>query len=312
LDTIKVGVYIQVNSAIAQVSQYEGPHRLDDDISLALDVLNGLLSFSSKECKQHYVISASGLAGTDQIVEAIAVYLVGAIAKCIDVNLEIRAALFNEDTLTRDLSADVGRVVGEDNCISDSRRRTERNPWIWEGISHLIIHLSLYDNPSHPPDRVLAKNKPKLNVKDHGLDVVALYGSDQLGVSAGECKAYLQDPAGAITAASNQLQAIDENLRDAEIRDALSEFRPVLSEEQKNMLVGTFWRGERAYFPMICCDASASVVWESNRPVIERLQPPANRKFLVPLPIEDADGFFDAVAEVMRQYASSTAGNSNV
>ena len=302
---MKVGVYVQVNSATAQVSLYQGPHRLDDDIALALDVLNGLLSFSSKGYEQHYVISANGLAGNCQVVEALAVYLVGAISSCIAVNLEIREALFDKDNVNRELSEDVARVVGNDNNISDDKKRTERNPWVWEGIGHLIFHLSLYDNPSHPPDQVLAKTQPKLNVKDHGIDVIALYGSDQLGVSAGECKAYLQDPTRAIEDASSQLEEIDNKLRDAHIRIALSQFREVLSEEQKNLLIGTFWRNERAYFPMVCCDATASVDWTRKRPVLERLEPPVSRKFLVPLPIENASVFFDAVAEAMRLYASS-------
>ena len=160
---MKAGVYVQVISTAVQPAQYQGPHRLDDDISLALCVLNQSLSFSSKRYEQHYVISTNGLEGKHQVVEALAVYLAGAIASCVGVNLEIRAALFDEDIISRELSADVARIVGEDNNILDDRKRTERDPWIWEGISHLIIHLSLYDNPSHPPDHLLAKTQPKLN-----------------------------------------------------------------------------------------------------------------------------------------------------
>ena len=272
---------------------------------MALDVLNEALWFSSIECEHHHVIQANGLKSEHRVIKALGVYLVGTIASCIGLNLEIRAALFNESTVSHDLSRDVVSVVGQDNCISEDRKRTERNPWIWEGISHLIFHLSLYDNPSHPPDQVLAKTQPKLNVKDHGIDVIALYGSDQLGVSAGECKAYLQDPTRAISDASGQLEEIDNELKDADIRNTLSQFREVLSEEQRNLLIGTFWHDERAYFPMVCCDATVSIDWTRNRQVLERLEPPANRKFLVPLPIENASVFFDAVAEAMRLYVSS-------
>ena len=127
---------------------------------------------------------------------------------------------------------------------------------------------------------MLAKNLLKLSVKDHGLDIVALYGTGPLGVTAGECKAYLLHPGRAIAAASDQLQEIDNKLRDAEIRQTLSQFMPVLSESEKDMLATTFWRNERAYFPMICCEASAAVDWSQSRRAIERLEPPCQQDIL--------------------------------
>ena len=283
---------------------YQGPGRIQDDVNLALCNLNGLISVELSEHASHCVIQIGGLNHRNEVIQGVAVYLVGAIASCIDYNLAIRTALFNEKTLMRDLYRDVVDVVGQDNEIEGNRKTYERNPWIWEGICHLLFHLSLQNKDNHPPDYLLAKSSVHLNVKDHGLDVIALYGTKSLGITAGECKAYLERPTDAIRDAANRLQEVDMELRDTEIRSTLSQFRPSLSPEKQNMLVGAFWHKERAYFPMVCCDSIHSVTWTTDRIVLNRLKPPANRKYLVPASIEDAAIFFDEVSEAMRQYAS--------
>ena len=284
--------------------EYQGPARIHADVHQALENLNSLLSVEISEHKHHCVIEIGGLDRRNTVVLGVAVYLVGAIASCIEFNLELRAALFDEETLKRDLYRDVVDVVGQDNDIDAVRKTYERNPWIWEGISHLLFHLSLQNEDNHPPDCLLAKSSIHLDVKDHGLDVIALYGTDTLGVSAGECKAYLQRPAAAITDSANRLREIDDKLRDAEIRAAMSQFRSSLQPEKQILLVGTFWHDERAYFPMVCCDKAHSINWETNRLVLRRLKPPANRKYLTPAAIDDADSFFNEVSEAMRQYVS--------
>jgi len=282
--------------------EYRGPERINDDVRLALQNLHTLVSVEVSEHEHHCVIRIYGLDQRDTIIKGVAVYMVGAIASCIEFNLKIRAALFNEDTLKRDLYRDVVEVVGQDNDMADESKTCERNPWIWEGICHLIFHLSLNNEANHPPGRLLAKSSIHINVKDHGLDVIALYGTGSLGVTTGECKAYLQRPGEAITDAANRLGEVDRKSRDVEIRAALAQFRPSLTPDKQKMLAGTFWHEERAYFPMVCCDSTHSVNWTTNRVVLTRLKPPANRKYLVPASIDNAESFFDAVSEAMRQY----------
>lgn len=289
------------------VSKYRGPEHLDSDVELALRKLHGLLSVEVGEHGQHCVIRVYGLDQRTAVINGVAVYLVGAIASCIEFNLEIRAALFAEERVTRDLYRDVADVVGEDNDIETERKTTERNPWLWEGISHLLLHLSVLNEANHPPDRLLAKSSIHLNVKDHGLDVIALYGTDNIGVTAGECKAYLERPTDAIADAANRLGEVDRQLRDAEIRATLSQLRPSLSVDHRAKLIGAFWHDERAYFPMICCDSTHSVDWTTKRKVLKRLKPPTNRKYLVPVPIDDAESFFDTLSESMRRYASGAS-----
>ena len=291
-----------MNLISQRFTPYRGPEHLGNDVEVALDSISANVSFEVTWHEQHSVIRAYGLTDSRDIYEAIAVYLVGSIASCVRNNLEIRAALFGEGTAAYRLHGDVVSLVGANNDISDDYKRTRRNPWIWECMSHLIFHLSDRGHPSHPPDQIVAKTLPSLDVTQHGFDVLAIYGTDSLGVTTGECKAYLDRPADAIRDASNSLEEIDTGDRDARIRQAVNQLSPFLTQQQQSGLVKAFWHDERAYFPMVCCDESAAVDWEVNRRVIERLAPPPERKFLVPLPIEDAECFFDEIAQAMRDY----------
>lgn len=87
-----------------------------------------------------------------------------------------------------------------------------------------MLHLSVKNGSCHPPDRILVKSSIHLDVKDHGLDVIALYGTDALGVTAGECKAYLYRPGEAIADAANRLREVDQELRDARRAHTLTHY----------------------------------------------------------------------------------------
>ena len=293
-----------MNTSSTNAIRYEGPQCIERDVKLALETLSHTIFFEPTQYPNHNVIKVEGMGGSETTIDAVAVYLVGVIAECINLNLEIRAILFDDHTARRDINLYVTDRIGDDD-VSDLEKRTERDPWIWEGISHLMLHLSRLGKSSHPPEMIIAKTLPNLSVKDHGIDLIALYGTDSLGVSAGECKAYLNRPSEAVRNAAILFSKIDEETRDVEIRRAISLFRSGLSDSQKAKLTDTFWRSERAYFPMVCYDASVDVDWSVNREVIDRLKPPPNRKFLVPLSIQNARSFFDSVADSMRNYAGS-------
>lgn len=282
---------------------YSGPKDLKNDVQLALKALHQLISANIEDCKNHRVICLTGFESNNELIAAIAIYLTGAIAGCIDFHLNVRTALFDEVQIERDLYQDIVHVVGVDNTISKEKKQSERNPWFWEGISHLLLHLSYFDQNLHPPDKILAKSSIHLFVKDHGLDIIALYGDKHLGITAGECKAYLTRPADAITDSANKLHEIDHHLRDAEIRQTISQFQAGLPSEVRDRLTTVFWRDERAYFPMVCCDETSSSNWAYDRSVIKKLKRPPDRKFLVPVAIKDAESFFDLLADAMRKYA---------
>lgn len=268
-----------------------------------MDNLGQLLTAQVTIHKSHSLISITGLDHRKEVFEAIAVYLVAAIAQCIDSNFQVRNALFGETSFNRDIHNDVTTVIGVDNTISSETKTDERNPWLWEGMSHLLINLSLSINDIHPSQPIIMKTSIHLNVKDHGLDLIALYGDGDLGISAGECKAYLESPGRAITDAASRLSEVDSHIRDGEIRSAISQFRPSLNATHKAKLVGPFWDEEKTYLSLVCCDHNYASSFTRNRKTLRELGPPIEKKLLIPASIKDAKIFFDLLSDEMRLYA---------
>ncbi|MFT5327339.1 MAG: hypothetical protein ACI8P0_005228 [Planctomycetaceae bacterium] len=159
----------------------------------------------------------------------------------------------------------------------------------------------------HPSGTVLVKTSVKHDVKDHGLDLIGLYRGSSIGVSAGESKAYLNDPARGIRDASNRLQEVDLNKRDTELRSTVNQLRPSLPAGDQDELAGAFWRNERTYLPFVCCDLTHAEDWKSDRPTLTRLKVAASKKLLVPLSITTARDTFDSICSLMREYPSHTA-----
>jgi len=283
---------------------YQGPACLDADIGIAMDVLDSSLTVTATAHDSHTCLQIEGF-GTDATLTATAVYLVGSIAQCIQSNLAIRKALFDDASREADLDADVRNVIGS-RSADELFKTTRRDPWIWEGISHLIVHLSRRSNDFHPSGQVLVKTHVKYDVHDHGLDLIALYDAGDLGITAGESKAYLDDPSTAITDAANRLSEVDRSLRDAELRATVNQLRPALTSAQTKKLGGAFWRKERTYYPFVCCDEDAAVDWTKSRKALGRLEIPVAKRMLVPFTVPKARRVFDTISSRMRRYARGT------
>lgn len=287
----------------AEISpNYSGPFDMVTDVKTALETLSECLSIEHTECETHSVIVVDGF-DVDEVLEATAVYLVSAISQNIEANLHIREALFDEEKISRELESDVISVVGERD-VDNEFKRMIRDPWMWEGISHMLIHLSRFDPNFHPIGRVLAKTNIKYDVHDHGLDIIAIYESGDLGISAGECKAYFDNPTRAILDAANKLREVDASIRDIEIRCAVNQLRSALDNDVKGKLAGSFWRNERSYLPFVCCDEECARDWNKNRKSLRRLDIPVSHKILFPLPLMEARRKFDQICEMMRIYAA--------
>ncbi len=291
-----------MSDCITTSGLYFGVNRLSDDVETALEELSDSLGLQQTECKTHSVSLLSNF-DLQQCLDATAVYLVSAIAQSIDANLQIRRALFAEQNFNRELLADVVAVVGEED-VDEEFKTMVRNPWMWEGISHMLMHLSRKDEAFHPSGHVLAKTSIKYDVHDHGLDMIAVYQSDALGVSAGECKAYFEDPGRGITDASNKLGEVDSNKRDIEIRAAVNQLRCALPADVNSKLASSFWKEERSYLPFICCDDAHSSDWNRRRQSLSKLAIPVSRKILIPLALADAREAFDNICVIMRTYAA--------
>jgi hypothetical protein len=280
---------------------YKGPDNLAGDMELALNVLASSLTITATECESHTHLETGGFGSPDTLT-ATAVYLVGSVAQCIQADLQIRVALFDDATRNVELLADIEEVVGDDSS-DDQFKTMSRDPWIWEAISHLFVHLAKTTTGFHPSGAVLAKTQVKYDVNDHGLDLIAIYDAGELGITAGESKAYLNDPGRAITDAANRLREVDESLRDSDIRATVNQLRPALNAAHTAKLGGTFWRNERTYYPFVCCDEGDAVDWVRNRKVLRDLSIPVSRKMLVPFSIPNAKAVFDTLSSLMRAYA---------
>ena len=275
---------------------------MPQDTNAAIAFLAERLSVERCAGQSHSVVLVTGC-GAEDALEATAVYLVAAIAQTIDDNLRIRQALFDASDLQRALPVDIVSVIGDEDSDDDFKTR-RRDPWMWEGISHMLIHLSRHNDKFHPSGHVLAKASLKYDVNGHGLDLIAIYRSDTIGISAGECKAYLDNPSRAIADASNRLSEIDENKRDIELRAVINQLRGVLDDDVQEGLAGAFWKNERSYLPFICCDDDRSLNWLGDRTVLQRLNVPTDRKILYPVPLVHGRDTFDRICAFMRSYAA--------
>ena len=274
---------------------------MPEDVGVALSVLANGLRIVHSECATHSVLTVDNLGG-NECLQATAVYLVSAIAQSIEANLCLREALFDEEQYERELLADVIAVIGEEDSTADFKTMV-RDPWMWEGISHMLIHLSREESGYHPAGEVIAKTSIKYDVHDHGLDVIAIYQAKALGISAGECKAYFANPSRAISDASRVLGEVDSNKRDIEIRATVNQLRSALGQSANEQIAGSFWRDERCYLPFVCCDEQHSRDWNRKRKSLRRLAIPVSRKLLIPVALPNAREAFDEICSVMRAYA---------
>lgn len=288
----------------------QGTDHLADDVEASFQCLAVAMTVTASECASHSILEIGGFEG-DEVLQAAAVYLVGSIAQCIHADLKIREALFDERTMQRDLTRDVIDVIGAQDA-DEQFKSMVRDPWLWEGICHLFVHLAQPNTHFHPSGAVLAKTLLKFDVHDHGLDVIGIYAADRLGISAGECKAYLSDPSRGITDASNKLGEIDSSLRDIEVRAAVNQLQSALTAERRAEIAGAFWRTERSYFPFVCCDQEHAAEWNRRRPILESLAAPVSKKILVPLSMTGARAQLDRLCDFMRNYVSPAGDPEDV
>lgn len=279
---------------------YKGVDNLNQDLENALQFLARTLSVEVSNCDTHSYVQLNNFE-SDASLKAAAVYLVASIAQAIDSNLQIRAALFDEATARRDILIDIECVIGKENC-NDDFKSTMRDPWIWEGLSHMLVHLSRYDPSFNSVGTILATSGVKHDVHDHGLDLIGIYDSGELGIIAGECKAYPKNPTAAILDASGKLSEIDLNERDIEIRATVNQLRNSLLTADQERLAGAFWRKERAYIPFVCCDNEAAIDWSRKRKSMRKLNIPTSKKVVWPLPLATVRSRFDQICDYMRKY----------
>lgn len=189
--------------------------KIEEAVRDSIDYLATVLDVELLSAPTHQTVIVSGWDANDSTVQSIARYLVGLRACAIDAALTICARLENTVGDRIEIVNDVISVVGKDSAdLTESQRTYERNPWIAEAIWHLCMMIAAKRLPQiHPPGTVIALNYPHPIAKGHGLDVAAIYDTDDgrlYGLSFVESKAYKIDVNGAISEAVGFFREINE------------------------------------------------------------------------------------------------------
>ena len=281
--------------------------RIERDVTASINSLCRVINLEHINHETHSLLLISGITRTDECLQCLAVYCVGQIANAIQANLSIRADLLGdgEDTIDR-LSNDVFSVIGENNnALTLEQKRDERNPLLFEFISHLLVHISVHRPEFHPTGRLIGLFPVHVTVNIPGLDLIALYANEEnVGLGVGECKAREDSPSPALIEASKKFIDIDLGNRDSEIRTNVSLIRFGLPDEYQSRITGAFWREERTYYPFIGYSNRHNPRWGNRRAALMRLNVPPERRILIPLAIEFQD-FFDDLSNQMRIYLES-------
>jgi hypothetical protein len=283
-------------------------HRLEVDVERCLDALSHRLIVAFADTGTHRLLTITGVDCSAECLRDLAVYCVGQIAKAVQVNLQVKADLlgFDNRDAREQLIPDVYSVIGENNNALTAERKTdERDPWLFEALSHLFVHLSVRNAGFLPVGRLIGLIPTHKSVKEQGLDLLAVYAGDAVGFGIGECKARENDPSGGLLEAVRKFSDIDSGGYNSDLRSTAGMMRESMPLEYRDQMTGAFWREERAYMPFIGYSSSHHPRWACDRQTLMCLGVPATHRLLFPMPLENFRDFFDRLADEMRAYLSS-------
>ena len=281
-----------------------GVQKLEEDIEQCLEALCERLEVTHTAIGTHQLLTITGIDRSLECLRALAIYCVGQIAKAVQVNLEIRADLLGiRDDASNRLISDVYSVIGESNdSLTKIQKRDERDPWLFEALSHLFVHISSNRSEFFPVGTVIGLTMTHQGAKAPGLDLVAIYTSTAVGLSIGESKAWQADPSGGLRDAAARFKEVDLGNYESELRTTVGLMRYAMPVEYRRQMTGAFWRNERAYLPFISYDSNHNPQWTAERDALRSLDVPVTHRILFPLPIECFREFFDDLANAMRSY----------
>lgn len=281
--------------------------KLEADVNKCLECLCEKLEVTSTPTNSHRLLTVTGLDRSPGCLRELAVYCVGQIAKAVQVNLKIRADLLgDDDEACVQLTRDVSSVIGENNdALTAIQKRDERDPWLFEALSHLFVNLSTRKKAFLPVGSLIGLTMTHGHVKEPGLDLVAIYVDTTVGLSIGESKAWEDDPSGGLREAAEKFLEVDSGTYDPDLRAIVGQMRSAMPDEFQGQITGAFWREERAYLPFIGYSSTHNPRWTSERKAFKSLGVPSTHRILVPLPIDGFRDFFDDLADAMRTYLAS-------
>lgn len=257
------------------------------------------------EAKTHKAIIITGIENDPTVIRSIAVYMVALISNSIEANLEIRADLIEYTEIGKnEIIESVIDTIGENNHLNQDFIEDERNPWLAEALIHLLLFVSNRNNSIHPVGEVLAVGLVHDDPKDKGLDLTALYQAETLGLTIGECKAYKLYPNKAISNAVSFFDGVDSNRKTGKrIRTQVQILRKFLPDEFSELATNVFWKNERCFLTTPIFDMSVDKDWSRTRnKTFGALNVPIEKRLVIPIAIEDFDGFFNSLSDEMRKF----------
>lgn len=284
------------------------PNDINEAMENSIELLSNSMRYKVLEADTHRTIIVTCWNDNAQNRKAVARYLVGLRACAIDAALNIRARLEDTPEDRSEIIQSVLDVVGRSNTeLTSDQKQRERNPWIAEGIWHLCMAIAKRQPGIHPMGDIIALNPVHVASKDRGLDVVAIYrGEDAVsGLSLIECKAYKDDPNGAISDAVALFRKVDKGKYATRIRQAVQVMRASLPADTQATISPSFWKRKRSYIPNPHYDESHKIDWSGTRPSFSGLEPDRANILVMPHIICGFDEFFDNIADEMRSFAGS-------
>ena len=256
----------------------------------------------------HTAVVADGL-DKPAVPEALGRYLLGVLAGAVQLDTSLSEKYMLSGTNGHDeLDAAVRRLVGDDNIFEtradEAFRDRTRNAWIGEGLAHALLVIRNRVETACLSGPVAAIARPHVIPTEVGIDAVAIYDvAGEPFMAIGEAKATRERPLRELRKAARFFARVDKREYNQFLRSALIALGPVLPAHLAPKVSDAIWNDAACYLPVIVHERDFNHL--EDRDWLASLQPPSDRRRLLVLRIPDFSGFFDTVADTMRDEAAS-------
>ncbi|MFF3087361.1 hypothetical protein ACFVRB_20265 [Streptomyces nojiriensis] len=272
-------------------------------VRTALDEIAASVSFSqSPGPSSHTAIRVSGIE-SPKVTRSLGRVLVGLLVGAVECNVALASALLADGIDDRaQLACDVAELIGTTNSFVTQEevlfRDTKRNAWLAEGLLHVLLVLQNRESAELLGGRVHALRQIHPIPTQQGFDAVALYvNGDGLSLAIGESKASRQDGSGQLTQASKIFKSLDSGDHGRHLRQELTALKGYLPADLA-LQVSKAVLNRRCYVPSIVHEKPFDE--QKERVTLRDLVPPLDRKRLLAVRLVNFHGFFDSVADAMR------------
>lgn len=251
----------------------------------------------------HTAVVAEGL-DEPVVAEALGRYLLGVIAGAIQLDASLSAALIPEGPAGAvEISGQVEKAVWPDNVFTTQQhiyfRDRVRNSWIGEGLGHAMLIVRSRQETDCLSGTVAALSVPHAEPSQSGLDAVAIYVvDDEPFVAIEEAKATRKYALNELRNAAGLFADVDAAKYGVHVRSHLVALRGAVPAAVADRVTAALLRDSACYLPVIVHGDPFEHL--EDRGWLASLRPPADRRRLLVLRIDDFHGFFDRVADTMR------------